>query len=184
MKTGIVPCCIHLSALRGHVSSLSSTEFGHIDGQEDVRPHDREDNQRVKGVVLDEEVDSRDQNIKDHRKDLEEETFQKGVHGAATAECTGHLTNLLAQMKVHGQTEDVLKGSTGKAPIQVLRDGNPQDSTSSAYSTLATLQTAEYHVKSNIPVWHATISKLRDEDTHLSRDQNVDDSLSNQENDT
>lgn len=30
---------IHLTALGGHVSPLSSTVLGHIDGQEDIAPH-------------------------------------------------------------------------------------------------------------------------------------------------
>lgn len=61
---------------------------------------DEEDDDRVKGVVFYEEQDASDKYVEDHREDLKYEVLEECVHGASTAECAGHLANLLAQVKV------------------------------------------------------------------------------------
>ncbi|KAI6758246.1 hypothetical protein HG530_010486 [Fusarium avenaceum] len=70
---------LHLTSLDCHVSALLAAVLGHIDGKEDVRPHDEEDNDGVESVILDEEDDTSDEDIKHHREDLEAEALKEGV---------------------------------------------------------------------------------------------------------
>lgn len=72
---------LHLPSLDRHIPSLPGAVFGNINGEEDVGPHDEEDNDCVEGVVLHEEEDASDEDVKHHRKYLEAEILQEAVDG-------------------------------------------------------------------------------------------------------
>jgi hypothetical protein len=82
-------------------------------------------------------------------------------------------------MKVHGQPEDVLKGSTSEPSIQILRDRNPEHRSCCPNRTLTALEASIEQVQGNIFVRHTTVAKFRNKHTHLVRDKQVDDALSN-----
>lgn len=111
---------IHLSALGSHVSPLPRTVFGHVDGEKYVRPHDKENNDRVEGVILHKEEQASHEDIEDHGEDLEQEILQESIHRSATTESACHLTSLLAQMEFQGEAKNMFKGSARQTSIEGL----------------------------------------------------------------
>lgn len=86
----------------------------------DTKLTDKEDNDRIECVVLDEEENTGNKDVEYHREDLEYKVLEERVHGTTTTECARDLADFLAQVKVQGEPQDMLEGCAREAAEERL----------------------------------------------------------------